>query len=149
MEEIKQMPEDRQQRQLEIGLLDENKTLKEAETFFEREFNAKIHTYREDDPQRHDPKRKAELARPYRPAIYIEQTKKNSKHKLNERLYLGNSQTMTAWGPWPSMDKASAFYCLEKEKAEDPGFKSPRARHFLDFGRQNFELSLNAYWCMV
>ena len=26
------------------------------------------------------------------------------------------------------MDKASAFYCHEKEKAEDPGFKSPRAR---------------------
>ena len=36
---------------------------------------------------------------------------------------------MKAQGPWPSSDKASAFYCSEKEKAEDPGFKSPRARH--------------------
>jgi len=72
MEEINQMPEDRKQRQLQIGPLDENKTLKEAETFFEREFNAEIQVYREDDPQRHDPKKKAELARPYRPAIYIE-----------------------------------------------------------------------------
>jgi hypothetical protein len=36
---------------------------------------------------------------------------------------------MKAQGPWPSSDKASAFYCHEKEKAEDPGFKSPRARH--------------------
>jgi leucyl-tRNA synthetase len=72
VEEINRMPEDKKQRQIQIGLMDENKTLKEAETFFGREFNAKIHIYREDDPQRHDPKRKAELARPYRPAIYIE-----------------------------------------------------------------------------
>ena len=36
---------------------------------------------------------------------------------------------MTAQGPWPSLDKASAFYRLEKEKAEDPGFNSPRVRH--------------------
>jgi len=72
MEEINQMPGDKKQRQLQTGPIDENKTVKEAENFFEREFNAKIHTYREDDPKRHDPKRKAELARPYRPAIYIE-----------------------------------------------------------------------------
>ena len=72
VEEINRMPEDRKQRQLQIGPLDENKTLKEAETFFGREFNAEICTSGEDDPQRHDPKRKAELTRPYRPAIYIE-----------------------------------------------------------------------------
>jgi hypothetical protein len=36
---------------------------------------------------------------------------------------------MKALGPWPSMDKASAFYYSKKEKAEDPGFKSPRVRH--------------------
>jgi leucyl-tRNA synthetase len=72
VEEINQVPEDKMQRQLQIGLLDENKALREAGSFFEREFNAKIHNYREDDPQCHDPKRKAELARPYRPAIYIE-----------------------------------------------------------------------------
>jgi len=71
-EEINRMPEDKKQRQLQIGSMDENKTLKEAATFFGREFNAKIHTYREDDSKRHDPKRKAELARPYRPAIYID-----------------------------------------------------------------------------
>jgi len=71
-EEINRMPENKKQRQLQIGPMDENKTLKEAAAFFGREFNAKIHTYHEDDPKRHDPKRKAELARPYRPAIYIE-----------------------------------------------------------------------------
>lgn len=72
IEEINQMPEDKKQRQLKIGPMDENKTLKEAETFFGREFNSKIYIYREDDPQRQDPKKKAELARPYRPAIYVE-----------------------------------------------------------------------------
>jgi hypothetical protein len=72
VEEINRMPEDKKRRQLQIGSVDENKTLREAEAFFGREFNAKIHTYREDDPRRHDPNRKAEQARPYRPAIYIE-----------------------------------------------------------------------------
>jgi len=72
VEEINRMPEDKKQRQLQIGSVDENKMLREAEAFFRREFNAKIHIYREDDPQRHDPNRKAEQARPYRPAIYIE-----------------------------------------------------------------------------
>jgi leucyl-tRNA synthetase len=72
VEEINRMPEDKKQRQLQIGSVDENKMLREAEAFFGREFNTKIHIYREDDPQRHDPNRKAEQARPYRPAIYIE-----------------------------------------------------------------------------
>ena len=72
VEEINRMPDDRKHRQLQVGAMDENQTLEEAARFFESEFNAKVYTYREDDPQRHDPKKKAELARPYRPAIYIE-----------------------------------------------------------------------------
>jgi len=72
VEEINRMPDDKKQRQMHIGALDETQILKEAENFFKREFNAKIYTHREDDPQRHDPKKRAELARPYRPAIYIE-----------------------------------------------------------------------------
>ena len=47
---------------------------------------------------------------------------------------------MTAQGPWPSLDKASAFYCLKKEKAGDPGFKSPRARHFLEPRRRELRV---------
>ncbi|MDH5713283.1 MAG: leucine--tRNA ligase [Candidatus Bathyarchaeota archaeon] len=71
VDEVNQMPDDKRQRRLKIGSIDEKQTLREAESFFEREFNAKIHVYSEEDPQRYDPKRKAELARPYRPAIYI------------------------------------------------------------------------------
>ncbi|HUT16836.1 MAG TPA: class I tRNA ligase family protein, partial [Acidobacteriota bacterium] len=70
-EEINRMPEDMKQRQLQIGALDEATLLGKAEAFFGREFNAKVHAYREDDQQLHDPQRKAGLAKPYRPAIYI------------------------------------------------------------------------------
>jgi len=70
-DEINRMPEDRKLRQVQIGAVDEGTLLGKAKTFFGREFNAKIHTYREDDQPLHDPQKKAELARPYRPAIYI------------------------------------------------------------------------------
>jgi leucyl-tRNA synthetase len=70
-QEINRMPEDMKQRQLQTGALDETKLLETAEAFFGREFNVKIHAYREDDPNIHDPQRKAGYAKPYRPAIYI------------------------------------------------------------------------------
>ena len=70
-QEINRMPEDMKQRQLQTGTLDETGLLETAEAFFGREFNVKIHAYREDDPNIHDPQRKAGYAKPYRPAIYI------------------------------------------------------------------------------
>ena len=70
--EINEMPEENKRRQLQIEIMDEEETLTEAIKFFKKEFNAKISIYREDDPKRYDPKKRAELARPYRPAIYIE-----------------------------------------------------------------------------
>jgi len=72
MEEINRMPSNKKQRQLQIKHLDEKKTLADAIGFFEREFNAKIQVHSEDDPKRYDPKKRAELAKPYRPAILIE-----------------------------------------------------------------------------
>jgi leucyl-tRNA synthetase len=72
IEEINRMPNNKKQRQLKIKRIDETKTLTEAKNFFEQEFNAKTQTYNEDDPQRYDPKKRAELAKPYRPAIFIE-----------------------------------------------------------------------------
>jgi leucyl-tRNA synthetase len=71
-EEINRMPQDRKERQLATGALDEKTLLEKAEIFFGREFNAKIHVYMEDEKQLRDPQKKAEFARPYRPAIYIE-----------------------------------------------------------------------------
>jgi len=72
IDEINRMPDDKKRKQLQVKVLNEYQILKEAENFFEQELNAKIHVYSEEDPQRHDPKKKSELARPYRPAIYIE-----------------------------------------------------------------------------
>ena len=72
IDEVNRMPSEKKSRQLKIGIIDENATLKEAEAFFKREFNAEICVYNEEDPNCHDPKKRAQLARPYRPAIYIE-----------------------------------------------------------------------------
>jgi len=72
IEEVNRMPDDRKRRQLQIGILDESQILREARSFLERELGAEVFAYHEDDPKRHDPKRRAGLARPYRPAIYIE-----------------------------------------------------------------------------
>ena len=71
IEEINHMPEDMKKKQLQIGALDETTLLGKAEAFFRREFNAKIHTYREDDKKIHDPQSKAGYAKPYRPAIFV------------------------------------------------------------------------------
>ena len=72
VDEVNRMPNEKKRRQLKVGIMDENNALKEAETFFKREFNAEICVYNEEDPDCYDPKKRAQLARPYRPAIYIE-----------------------------------------------------------------------------
>ncbi len=72
VEETNRAPEDRKRRLLEAATLDEKVILEDAKKFFKREFNAEIYVYREDDPERYDPKRRARQARPHRPAIYIE-----------------------------------------------------------------------------
>ncbi len=72
VEEINRAARDRKRRLLEAAVLDEKAILEDAKEFFKREFNAEIHVYKEDDPERYDPKKRAQLARPYRPAIYIE-----------------------------------------------------------------------------
>jgi len=70
--EVNQMAVDRKMRFLEIAALDEMRTLVEAKSFLEREFGTLVSVHEERDPERHDPKNRAILAKPYRPAIYIE-----------------------------------------------------------------------------
>lgn len=70
--EVNQMPEDKKERILKIGILDEERLLKEALRFIENTFKAEAKVYNEDDPARYDPKGRAYLARPYRPAIFLE-----------------------------------------------------------------------------
>jgi len=72
VEEINRMAAEKKQRQLQVGMINESQSLKEAEEFFKRELNSEVIVYHEEDPKRHDPKDRAHLAKPYRPAIYIE-----------------------------------------------------------------------------
>jgi len=71
-EEVNRVSDERKQRQLRVGVIDENQALKEAQAFFKRELNAEVYVYSEEDSKRYDPKKRAQLAKPYRPAIYIE-----------------------------------------------------------------------------
>jgi len=70
--EISRMSEETKQKQNQIGLLNESQTLNEAKDFLEKQLKAKICIYSEEDSNRHDPKNRAQLAKPYRPAIFIE-----------------------------------------------------------------------------
>jgi len=72
VDEINHMPEERKKRLTQVGIANESQTLKDAKDFLSRELNAEVHIYNEEDSQRHDPKQRAQLAKPYRPAIYIE-----------------------------------------------------------------------------
>jgi leucyl-tRNA synthetase len=72
VDEVNQMSEEQKSKQLQIELVNESQTLKEAKDFFERELNAEVYVYEEEDLERYDPKGRAALAKPYRPAIFIE-----------------------------------------------------------------------------
>jgi len=70
--ELNAAPADRKQRRHETGRLDEKTVTGEARIFIEKELKAEVSIYGEEDPQRYDPKGRATMAKPYRPAIYIE-----------------------------------------------------------------------------
>ena len=72
IEEINRTSEETKQRRIQTGLVNETEALEEARNFFKKELNAEIHVYNEEDAEGHDPKQRAQLAKPYRPAIYIE-----------------------------------------------------------------------------
>jgi len=73
VEDIRATPQEVLARRAELGVLDEASILEEAKGFLARELGAKeVLIFREDDPGRYDPRGRAGLARPYRPAIYVE-----------------------------------------------------------------------------
>ncbi len=72
VEEINRTSPDRVEKISTIGSLDEAEVLKEAQDFLGRELNAEIDVYMQDEQKRYDPNKRAQLAKPYRPAIYIE-----------------------------------------------------------------------------
>ncbi len=72
LKEVDKMPEKRTETMLKIEKLDETKILEDAKNFLVQRLNAQIIVYNEENSKRYDPKNKAILATPYRPAIFIE-----------------------------------------------------------------------------
>jgi leucyl-tRNA synthetase len=72
VDEVNRTPEEKKQRLIQVGVIDENQVFREAEDFLKQEFNAEVCFYNEEDKKRYDPKNRARTAKPYRPAIFIE-----------------------------------------------------------------------------
>ncbi|MEM3577157.1 MAG: leucine--tRNA ligase [Candidatus Bathyarchaeia archaeon] len=72
LDDVNRLPEERKQRLIQIKKIDEYQTLKGAEKFFKKELKAEIYIYSEEGPECYDPKKRAQQAKPFRPAIYIE-----------------------------------------------------------------------------
>ncbi len=71
-DDVLKIASDMRRSRLQTGLIDEFEALKAAGNFYKKELDAEVKVYREDDPAKYDPKNRAQLAQPYRPAIYIE-----------------------------------------------------------------------------
>jgi hypothetical protein len=69
---LSKMPNERKARLANIEIADEKEFIASALGFLEERFNAKVAVYSEDDEARFDPNRRAALAVPGQPAIYIE-----------------------------------------------------------------------------
>ncbi|MDQ1280947.1 MAG: leucyl-tRNA synthetase [Thermoproteota archaeon] len=70
--DVNKMPREMVGSRLGVGVLDVAGILGDARGFFEREFNAEVVVHGEDDAGRYDPRGRAGLAEPYRPAVFLE-----------------------------------------------------------------------------
>jgi leucyl-tRNA synthetase len=72
VEETCRIPEKRRENLLKVKAFDEKEVIEDAKGFFMDKFKAQIIVYNEEDKERYDPRQRAVLAMPCRPAIYIE-----------------------------------------------------------------------------
>ena len=72
LQETGKIPEKRRAKLLQIGALNEKKVIEDGKDFLTERIKARIIVSREDEKNRYDPKQKAMLSIPCRPAIYIE-----------------------------------------------------------------------------
>ncbi len=70
--EVGSMSEERKRMLLQMGAIDEFEVLKDSVEFLQKELRAKVDVWKEDDLSRYDPRGRASLASPGRPAIYVE-----------------------------------------------------------------------------
>jgi leucyl-tRNA synthetase len=72
LDEVNRMRPHRKQVLLAVNEIDEESALRNAADFLKRELKAKIEVFTEGTSNIHDPKQRAKLAKPTRPAIYVE-----------------------------------------------------------------------------
>ncbi len=66
------MPVDQRKLRIHLQRINEAAILKSAQRLYAKQFEVEVAVFSEDDPVRYDPKGRAKLAQPYRPAIFIE-----------------------------------------------------------------------------
>jgi len=72
VQQTKTMPAELRSRRLGVGEIDERVVFAGAQTFLGKELKAEVEVHGEDDASLYDPKGRAKMAEPYRPAIFIE-----------------------------------------------------------------------------
>jgi len=72
VQKISNVPQKARTNLLRTGRLQEKKVIEDAREFLAKRFRAQVVVYSEDEEEKFDPKRKAPLSIPLRPAIYIE-----------------------------------------------------------------------------
>jgi leucyl-tRNA synthetase len=72
VEDLAKAPKELVDGRLSAGRSDEFQIISEARIFLAKELKADVYVYHEDDESRYDPRSRARLAEPYRPAIYVE-----------------------------------------------------------------------------
>lgn len=72
LEEIRKTAKDQISRLISTGEIDAREIITSAKRFLEKELRARVEVFSEDSPEIYDPKLRAKLAQPRRPAIYVE-----------------------------------------------------------------------------
>jgi leucyl-tRNA synthetase len=72
VKQVRIMPANLRVGRVKTGEIDERQAFAEAQSFFERELKSHVEVHSEEDPGLYDPKGRAKVAEPYRPAIFVE-----------------------------------------------------------------------------
>ncbi|MFQ5920664.1 MAG: leucine--tRNA ligase [Nitrososphaerales archaeon] len=72
VDDILSDPVDSRERKVAIQTLDESSVFEDSKSLLAKELGAEILIFKEDDEHKRDPKNKARVARPYKPALYME-----------------------------------------------------------------------------
>jgi len=72
IQQANQMPDVMRQSRLRDGIVAEKIIFVDAADFYQREFRCAVNVWQEGDPTINDPKGRARMSEPYRPAIYLE-----------------------------------------------------------------------------